>query len=407
MNLRTFGLIFFIRKERASKKNSELSPIYLRITVNGCRAEIAMQKFVHPDNWDSSRSRVSGNDSDTKKINEFLDKAKGGVISLKDEMLNRGEDISAEKLKERYLGISEKKNIDFLSFFKEHNNNMFERIDKDFSKSTWKKYETTYDHVNSYINKELKKNDIQLSSIDHEFIVGLEHYLKTKEKTCDHNSTMKYLSNVRKITNLALNTDYIEKNPFRKFRIGFKKKKHDFLLWHELKKIENLEIKIKRLELVRDLFVFACYTALEFVDLTELNKSHYQIDFDGSEWLIIDRYKEKITCYIPVFPETKLILEKYKEDPRRKDGQLLPMISNQKFNAYLKEIGDLAGINFDLKTLTARRTFASVVGFKKGLSAESIRMVMGHSDLTMTSLYSQPDKTKIINDLKQNNYETI
>jgi len=407
MNLRTFGLIFFIRKERAAKKFENLSPIYLRITVNGCRAEVAMQKYVNPENWDSSINRVRGNGTEARKINEFLDKEKGRVILLKDELLNRGEEITSEKLKEKYLGISEKKGTTFLKFFKKHNDDMKERINKDFSNTTWKRYETTYDHVKSYINKEFKKNDVLLNSIDHEFIVGLEHYLKTKDKPCDHNSTMKYLGNVRKITNLALNSDYIEKNPFRKFKIKYNKVKQEFLLWDDLKKIENLKIKIQRLDLVKDLFVFACYTALEFIDIEELNESHYQIESDGSKWIIKERSKTGITCYIPIFPETKLILEKYKDDPRKKDGQLLPVLSNQKLNAYLKEIADLAGINIEITTLTARRTFASVVGFKKGLTAESIRMVMGHSDLTMTSLYSQPDKTKIINDLKTNGHETI
>jgi site-specific recombinase XerD len=399
MNLHSFGLIYFLRKARISKKQKVLVPIYMRITVNEVRSEIAMKKFVDSDKWDSSAGKIRGNKEDIKSTNEFLDKEKAKVLAIKEELLNKGEQISAEIIKMKYLGINKPENT-ILRVFEEHNNKLKARLNNDYALATWKRYSTTYEHVKSFIREKYHKNDLPIDNVDHEFISGFEHFLKTKENKCSHNTSMKYLGHFKKITNYAINNDWLIKNPYRNHKISFKKINYDFLQWEEVEKITAKEIKVSRLELIRDLFVFACFTAFEYVDLLELNNENYKIDSDGTCWLIKPRRKTNIICYVPLFQVPKDIIEKYKDYPKKKDNLLLPVLSNQKLNAYLKEIADLCEINKNISFLTARRTFASVVGFKMGLSAESIRMVMGHSDLTMTTVYSQPDKTKILNDLK-------
>jgi site-specific recombinase XerD len=399
MNLRSFGLIFFLRKGKESKKNIGLVPIYMRITVNEVRSEISMKKLVDPNKWDSSAGKIKGNKEEIKSTNEYLDREKAKVLTIKEELLNKGGEISAEIIKNKYLGFSKPENT-ILKVFEEHNNNLKARLNNDYALATWKRYSTTYEHIKSFIKEKYHKNDLPLDNVDHEFISGFEHFLKTKENKCSHNTSMKYLGHFKKITNYAINNDWLIKNPYRNHKISFKKINYDFLLWEEIEKIATKEIKVSRLELIRDLFVFACYTAFEYVDLLELNVDHYEMETDGTCWLIKPRRKTNIICYVPLFQVAKEIIEKYKEYPKKKDNLLLPVLSNQKLNAYLKEIADLCEINKDISFLTARRSFASVVGFKMGLSAESIRMVMGHSDLTMTTVYSQPDKTKILNDLK-------
>ncbi len=264
-------------------------------------------------------------------------------------------------------------------------------VGKDFAPATVKRYETTRSHLKEYILFQYKEQDVTLKSVNHEFITGFEHYLKTKHK-CNHNTAVKYVRNFRKIINLALKNDWISRDPFRNIHMRMQRVDRDYLTKTELEIMRQKEFKMERLSKVRDIFVFCCFTGLAFSDVKRLSKDHLQESNDGSKRIVIkiNRVKTDTPCRIPLMSIPVAIIDKYKDDLYcQKHGVLLPLPSNQKMNAYLKEIADQCGINKNLSTHIARHTFATTVTLANGIPIEIVSKMLGHSNIATTEIYAR------------------
>ncbi|WP_436414132.1 site-specific integrase [Petrimonas sp.] len=225
---------------------------------------------------------------------------------------------------------------------------------KGFSKSTVDKFNTSLAHLKDYILYRYKTTDILLSDIDGNFIREFDFYLKTK-KNCQQNTVVKHLKNLKKIIRIAISNDWIQKDPFMGIQFKHEEVQVDFLTQEELNRLILKEFEITRLEQIRDVFVFCCYTGLAFIDVKNLREEHLVKDNQGQLWIRKQREKTGVMCNIPVLTPAKALLDKYGNNPECVEkGQLLPVISNQRVNAYLKEIADLCGITKKLTTHTAR-----------------------------------------------------
>ncbi|MCC8036262.1 MAG: site-specific integrase [Rikenellaceae bacterium] len=387
MKRTTFKICFYIQKSRVAKDGQV--PILLRVTINGLRAVVSVNLKVHPDNWNAVAGRSIANTRMDNELNARLDTIRFRLMQLYREMELDGESISAQRVIDKYLGRNDKPAIMLLDVFREHNDRCHKLAGNGMSPATVERYETSYKHTASFIEDTYNKKDIPIADVDHKFITDYEFWLRTERK-CNHNSATKYLKNFKKIIRIALANDYISKDPFINIRFKLEQVERDFLEDHEIKAMIEKPITIPRLAQVRDVFVFSIFTGLAFSDLKGLKPEHLVRDNNGDMWIRKARQKTRNMCNIPLLDPAREILERYKDHPEcTTKGVLLPMLCNQKYNSYLKELAVICGINKEISTHTGRHSFATSVALANGVSIENVAKMLGHSDTKMTRHYAR------------------
>ncbi len=392
----SLSLLFFIKKSKVNSLGK--TSIFLRITLDGGRCEFSVHRQVHPDYWNSRTQLVLGNSAEAQEINRHLSVIKNKVYSIQQNFERENNSYSASDIRDVLLGKDKTQKM-LLEIFQEHNNKVESLIGKDFAAGTAERYRTCKKHVESYIKQKYKRNDIPVQDIDHKFITGLEYYLKTTRK-CAHNSAIKYITNFKKIIRIAHANDWIDKDPFLHWKAKLKIVEREFLNEDEIQKIINLNLKMERLDQVRDIFIFCCFTGLAYADVKKLKRSDISVGADGEEWVKTNRSKTDTKSNIPILPIAKTIIEKYKDNELLKEkGLVLPVLSNQKMNAYIKEIATLAGISKNLTFHLARHTFATTVTLTNGVPIESVSKMLGHTNLKTTQHYAKILDMKVSRDM--------
>ena len=392
--------MFFIRRTQL-RKNLE-APVFLRITVNGDRADIATKRTVHPDQWISAKGCARPITQSGKELNQFLDSLRIHVYHCFQDLLAKRISVTAESLKLTFLrGIEAEEIHNLLDLYCEHNTNLKFMIDKGVSRATYIRHETSRRNLERFLHGVYMVDDISLKEVNHEFIKGYETYLRTT-RNCNNNSTVKYIKNFGKIIKEAMNRDWMQTNPFRNIKFHLEEVDKPFLSQGELNRIIAREFAITRIAQVRDVFVFCCFTGLAFIDVKTLSPKDLEQGVDGNLWIRKQRNKSKQWAHIPLLPQARQIIDRYRTDPQcHKKGVLLPVLSNQKMNAYLKEIADLCGIQKNLTTHCARHTFATTVTLANKISMESVSKMLGHSSLNMTRRYARILDTTIGQEMSQ------
>ena len=390
-------LLFFIKRKKILKSGK--ASIFVKITINKKHIEFVLNCTIDPELWSKEKGGAKGNSKEAKLVNEFINSARFKFQTCINKLNFKGVDITVERLKIEYLGIKPKEKM-VLEIFDDHNKKMKSLIGMEFAQVTYNKYIATYKHLSKFIKYKFKKNDIEIAKVNHEFIADLEFYLRS-ERSCGHNTTMKYLGNFKKIVRIAVNNDWLKKYPYSNYKLSWKKTERAYLSESELKKIANKEFSIARIQIVKDCFLFACYTGLAHSDLTRLKKENLIIGFDQKPWISIKRKKTNVQSNIPLLPMAEAIIDKYKDyPPSVEKGVLLPVLSNQKMNAYLKEIADICGITKSLTSHVARHTFATTITLNNDVPIESVSKMLGHSSLEMTKIYARLLDKKVGRDME-------
>ena len=406
MERATFNVLFYLRKSRQLKDDTY--PIYARITVGSSRAEFSLHLYVLEKNWKPNTGIAKGITKEAKKINSSLEFSRSKIYGHKMELEQQGKKVTAISIKNKYQDISDDDKKTILGIFKEHNDRCKKLINIDFAPGTYKRYETCYKHVEYFIYNTYGKRDVVLSEVTPRFIQDFEYYLKVDRK-CNHNTATKYLKNFKKIIKIALANYWIKKDPFSNIKFHIKDVDMAFLTEDELNNVMNKQIDIERLQLVRDVYVFACFTGLAFIDVKNLTKNHIE-EKNGTLWVKKRRQKTKNWSHIPLLEPAIDIINKYENHPTCiKTGFLLPVMTNQKMNAYLKEIADICGIKKNLSTHTARHTFATTVTLANHISIEVVSKMLGHSSINMTKKYARVVDDIIQRDMRkiQGKYKTV
>lgn len=392
----TLGILFYIKNAK-SLANGEV-PIYLRITVDGKRAEFSIQRSINPDKWNSKAGKAIGTKEDAKTLNAYIDTLRTKVYEQQKKIIEKNEFVTAEALKNGLLGISEKKQT-LVELFKHHNEEMKSLIGKDFASGTVTRYDTVLKILVEFLQKKYKTSDIYLTQLNHKFITDLEFYLKTERK-CANNTTVKYIRNLKKVVRIALANDWLDKDPFLNYKGSLEDVERTFLSSDELTIIEEKDFKIARLAEIRDIFVFACYTGLAYADVLSLTSDNITKGIDGEKWIYTHRTKTRTRTNIPLLPKALEIIERYKKHPECViTGKVLPVRSNQKMNAYLKEIADLCEINKVLHFHTARHTFATTITLTNNVPIESVSSMLGHKSIKTTQIYAKVVEKKVSQDM--------
>lgn len=346
----TMNVLFFIKKTKLLR-NGE-APICVRITVNKQSVEIRIKRSVPVDKWCQAKGCSKGKDREAKELNSFLDAVRLKILQIQRDLeLEARQPVSASAILKRYYGKDQKM---LLEVFKEHNDKCRALVGKEYVEGTIRKFDTSLLYLGQYLRSQYGKEDIALQEIDQEFVRNFEFFLKT-EKNCQNNSALKHIKNFRKVIRIAIGNEWIKRDPF--YGLHFKENEVEvgFLSSEELNTIRNKEFDIPRLEQVRDVFVFCCFTGLAFVDVSQLTANHLVKDAQGKLWIRKPRQKTKEMCNIPLLSAAKEILDKYESYAVSNEQHLLlPVLSNQKANAYLKEIADICHIKKRLTTHVAR-----------------------------------------------------
>ena len=392
----TLSVLFIIKKAKLLK-NGE-APICMRITVNKRVVEVMIKRSIPVDLWNQKKECSKGKDRVATELNHYINTIRAKVLQIHRELEIDNKPITADTIKDCFYG-RDKVQRSLLEVYAEHNEKCRALIGKEYTESTVTKFDTSINRLKEYIRSCYHRDDIMLAELDGQFIRDFDFWLKT-DKHCQNNSALKHLKNLKKVVRIALANDWIKKDPF--YGIHFKQEEVnvEFLSREELDVLMNKEFTIKRLEQVRDIFVFCCFTALAFVDVQQLSREHLIKDNNGTLWIRKARQKTNQMCNIPVLSIPQRILRKYEDNAECiKKGVLLPVISNQRMNAYLKEIVDLCSITKRLTTHVARHTAATVVFLANDVSMENVSKILGHSNIRMTQHYAKVLDSSIMRDM--------
>ena len=379
-------------------KNGE-APICMRISVNCQAVDISIKRSVAVDSWNQTRECCTSTGKVGKELNRYIDTMRAKVLQIHRELEIDGIRVTADAIRDKLYGRDESQKT-LIEVYAEHNKRCWALVGKDFSASTVEKFDTSLNTLKAFIKHSTKKEDVLLKEVSRVFIQDFEFYLKA-ERNQQHNSALKHLKNLKKIIRIALANEWIKKDPFMGIQFKHDKVDVEFLSQEELDRIMNKEFAIKRLEVVRDIFCFCSLTGLAFIDVKQLSPSHLVTDSNGTLWIRKPRQKTGNMCNIPVIHAAKVILDKYNDHPECiKNNVLLPVLSNQKMNSYLKEIADLCGITKKLSTHVARHTAATVVFLANNVSLENVSKILGHSSTKMTQHYAKVLDSSILRDMQ-------
>jgi site-specific recombinase XerD len=374
-------------------------PIYIRITIDGKRLEFSTKKFVEAAKWSPELSRMKGNSEDARSLNEYLDLMKSKIFDVQMKLIHANEKITSEVFKNELFGITENKRM-LIPIFKDHNNKIKELVGKEYAPGTLERYNTSLKHTKDFLEWKFKITDIEISKIDHAFITEYEFYLRSVRNCCN-NTAVKYIKNFSKIIKICLANEWLDKNPFSNYKSKVKEVERVYLSEEEIQNIINKKFKTERLSLVRDIFIFSCFTGLAYIDVKNLTKSHISIGIDGEKWIFTHRQKTETASKIPLLPISLMIIDKYKDNVECAiKNTLLPILSNQKMNEYLKEIAGVCEIDKELTFHIARHTFATTVTLTNGVPIESVSKMLGHKNLQTTQHYAKVLDKKVSEDMK-------
>ena len=384
--------ILIYLRDRVSSKGE--NPIYMRITVGGKRKEKSLNRSILSSRWDRKKQRGKGRSQEIGMLNEYLNSEINKIYRKRQDILQSGGSFTVETLMNLYSGVEDHKHT-LIEIFENEN-----KMNKDvISEGTYKKYISLLNHVKSYLKFQYNVTDIDIKKIDYEFVITFDNYLR-KEKSIQNNTTVKYVNTLRKIVKSALDKEWIEKDPFLKYKGSKKKVEREFLSDSEIKSIVNKDLPFERIKKARDIFVFCIYTGLAYSDVKSLTDSDIIIDINGGKMINIKRKKTNTVSNIPILPVAQEIIDRYKDHPETiNSNRVLPVTSNQKMNAYLKEIADLCGINKNLTTHMARHTFATTITLSNNVPIETVSKMLGHSSLGITQHYAKVLTPKISNDM--------
>jgi site-specific recombinase XerD len=388
----TFSVSFFL-KRNAQKANGNM-PIIARITINGAVAQFSTKLEIAPNQWSVQAGKAIGRSIEATQINNVLDGIRAKIQSHYHSLLAGGQAVTTEILKNSFLGIDDSYET-ILRIFDKHNADMQKLVGVDKSDSTYKKYILARQRVADFVKYRYNMADMQLRQMNLMFVKDYEVYLKT-ECRLSHNVAAKMIQYLKKMVTFAHNTGIIQNQPFTGYVISMKKVDKGYLTQRELNIIIGRYFDCQRLEHVKDIFLFACYTGLSYVDIANLKESNICQSFDSNMWLKGKRGKTGVSYNVPLFNIPLMIIEKYKG--KFSDGKVLPVISNQKLNSYLKEIADVCGILTNLTFHLARHTFATTVTLGNGVSIEAVSGMLGHSDIKTTQIYARITNEKIRKD---------
>ncbi|WP_029905159.1 site-specific integrase [Prevotella sp. 10(H)] len=385
-----FNLFFTVRKTKVNKQG--LAPLEVAISIDKKRVILTLPRKLKPELWSQAMQIVESDDDEMKEINQFINVTRLKFYECQSKLLSRNIPVTVETIRDLFTGKIKDKNTTLVSLYQEHNDEYRAMYKTDtITYTTYQKHTTTLKHLQLFLKEKFNRTDIQMNEISKSFVDGFWNYIRTNRKI-QNNTSVNYMKNLRKICLRAFNDGIIDRNPFSNVKLHIEPVDVDFLTMKEIKTIYNKDCHVDRLNQVRDIFIFCCFTGLAYIDVRELNaEKHLITDDNGNLWIMKKREKTGIMSNVPLLPIAKEILEKYQ--------YRLPVPTNQKTNAYLKEIADICGIKKKLHFHCARHSFATSVTLNNNIALTSVSKMMGHTNTKITQRYAKVLESTLVNDM--------
>lgn len=394
---KTFSILFWINASRAKNNEAE---IYARVTVDRKRVNISLKRKINIDLWDITKKRVKGRTTSAKQINNYLDQTYSKLFQTYQNLKYKDKLITAQLIKANYNGEDENtKSLQDL--IKYHS----KKIENTLAKGSIRNFSITENYLIKFLEKKRKTSDIYLKQLDFKFLCDFESYLADywpagHPRGMSNNTIMKHIQRLRKIVTLAYHMEWIHKDPFVRWKPVYEKRERGFLSENELTNMELQEFQQERLERVRDLFVFSCYTGISYIDIMNLTEDNILLGIDGGNWIFTHRQKTKTKVKIPLLGKAEVLVNKYKNHPMTViTGTLFPKITNEKLNAYLKDVAFVCGIKKNLTFHMARHTFATTITLSNGVPIETVSKLLGHTKIATTQIYARVIERKVSDDM--------
>ena len=395
MNTTKIKILFLIARNRLNKMGK--CSIRCRITYNQERYEFATGFFINPNHWHSKQQQAKPPNDDNSFINSQLSLIKSKINQAFLYLQVNNPEFKIDDLMSQYKGVPIKKDLGLIEVYKLYLVRIKKLINIEIKLVTFKKYEESLTHLNDFVKWKFKASDIKLKDIHSNFITEYEYYLKT-EKRLQLSTLNKAIQRFRKVLTFAISQNHLAKDPFILYKAKREKKEVVYLDSIELQKLENHYFEIKRVQQIKDLFIFCCYTGLGFTEMINLKTSDIIKGFDGELWLDIRRNKTQKSYRVPLLQQAKNILELYRNESRE---AVFPRLSNPKFNAYLKEVAAVVGIEKNLTHHIARKTFATTVLLYNDVPMEIVSELLGHSKISTTQEhYAKVVQKKVSEEMK-------
>ena len=409
-NRASFSLLCYVSRAKV-KKNGEC-PVFMKININGDRYVINIQRSIRPEDWDTDRARMIGNTKEARVFNEYLDAVKLLANQRYNELRRLHEVVTPKMLGDAVLGVDTAKSKSIMEVWGEHVARLHKLIGKDNSYTTYQKFNTCKGHFQAFLKAKYKVSDVSVKQLNPQMVDEFLLYLRV-DLDIAHNTSIKFMHNFKRITALCLRNGWISRDPFVGIKLALKEVDRPYLNEEELRRVIDYHSPMDRLNRVRDFFLFACFTGLAYADVKKLKRN--EIDTDGANyWIRTRRQKTGGRSNIPLLEVPMTIIRRYAalEEAGSQDT-IVPIISNQKMNSYLKEIADACGIDKQLSFHVARHTFATTVTLTNGVPIETVSKMLGHKDLRSTQHYARivdqkvGDEMAVLADkLKQKNLTT-
>ncbi len=392
------NILFWLYRSRTNKAG--YAPIMMRITVEGKRVSFSTNLSVLAEKWDTQKQRIKGARQLVTEQNRLLQTLQSQAWYHFNDLLRRGIKPAAERIMNAIFKKDDSK-ITLLEAFDDHIKNLEQRVGLEVTMATVKKYVTTRKKICQFLQDLLHRKDILLNDLDHKFITDLDFHMRSVGKL-KNNAVMKNMQQLKRVSRVCILNGWLEKDPFLNYTCKLNYTERGYLLMDELKRMENALLPSKRLEQVRDIFVFCCYTVLAYADVSRLTSFHLETDDEENRWIIINRSKTGTKSFIPLLAIPAGILDRNRNKVESKNGNLLlPLISNQNLNKYLKEIADICHIEKRVSMHLARHTFATTFTLNRGVDIMTISKMLGHRNVKTTQIYAKVNKSKILDEMKK------
>ena len=390
----TFKVLFYLKRQ--AEQNGK-APIMGRITINGTISQFSCKLSISPKLWDTKANKASGKSVVAQRINEKLENIKTNIGKQYQRICDRDSYVTAEKVKNAWLGFGDGYQL-LLQTFDEYLNDFEKnRVGKDRKASTLENYRKQYRRLAAFLQYEYKVEDIPFRELKREFIEKYVVYLSTVRGMLP-GTLPNAIKKLKLMTYTAFKNGWIASDPFAGFRVTAKYRDRRFLSESELQAVMDVQVPNYKTAIVRDIFVFCCFTGLAYVDVQKLSHDDIHTDDRGDMWIIDNRAKTGTQFRVKLLPVAKELVERYRR-LKLPDNKVFPVKDCDSMDMSLRHVARHAGLSFNPTMHVARHTFATTVTLSQGVPLETVSKMLGHKHITTTQIYAKITNDKIGRDM--------
>ncbi|WP_337600206.1 site-specific integrase [Alistipes ihumii] len=390
----TFKVLFYLKRQ--AEQNGK-APIMGRITINGTISQFSCKLSISPKLWDTKANKAAGKSMAAQRINEKLENIKTNIGKQYQRICDRDSYVTAEKVRNAWQGFGDGYQLllqTFNAYLAEFEQ---KRVGKDRAASTLENYGRSRRYLSGFLQYEYKLEDIPFRELKRDFIEKYVVYLSTVRGMLP-GSIITPVKKLKLMSYTAFRNGWITSDPFAGYRYRVEYRDRRFLSESELRAVMNAQLPNYKTAIVRDIFVFCCFTGLSYADVKKLTHDDIHTDERGDMWIIDHRQKTGTQFRVKLLPVAKELAERYSR-LKLPENKIFPVKDRDSMNMSLRHVAHHAGLSFSPTMHEARHTFSTTVTLSQGVPLETVSKMLGHKHITTTQIYAKITNDKIGRDM--------